>query len=129
MRAALLSLVLAACGGGSGATCDTNADCTGGDVCGRNGECLPASEVRTLRLTWTIGGQPASATTCANHPDLEVFFYSANDPDDSFGFSPVPCAAGVFTIDQLPARYTSAELDGIEKAITASDELAFDLPP
>lgn len=131
MRALLCVLALAACGSSDG-TCEVDDDC-GGDVCARNGECLPSSAVRTVRLAWTLDGQPANATTCASTPDLYVIFYST-DPNDSFGYAPVPCDAGVFTMDKLPTRYTSAELgaqggnNGVEQAITASGELAFDLP-
>ena len=132
MRCALVLVAFAMACGSSGGTCELDDDC-GGNVCARNGECLPASSVRTVHLTWTIGGQPASTTTCAAMPDLYVLFY-APDPNDSFGYAPVPCDAGVFTIDKLPTRFTSAELgaqgrdDGVEQSITASGDLAFDLP-
>jgi len=73
---------------------EPNRDCGGDTVCARNGECLPASGVRTLRLTWTVGGQPASTATCTRMPDLQVYFHVAADPNDAFRFPPVPCGIG-----------------------------------
>src|SRR4051794_28876156 len=50
---------------------DTTLGCTedsqcGGRVCARTGECLDATEVRTVHVTWTVSGQPANNATCAN---------------------------------------------------------------
>lgn len=138
MRAALLVLAVAgaACGGSSGECSDTtnSGDCGGGDVCARNGECLPASQVRLVRVTWTINGQPANDATCAQSQDLYLLFYGF-DPGDSFGFQPVPCKAGLFTIDKIPTRFGSVEIGDSsgrlkqEKVITAQGTVAFDLVP
>jgi hypothetical protein len=107
MRAFLL-VWLAACGGpGSDSTCKTDSEC-GGDVCARNGECVSAADVRMVKVTWTVRGQPASATTCGSTTDLELWFDS---PSDYFGYEPVPCMEGLFTIDKIPTRYDEVELD------------------
>jgi hypothetical protein len=136
MRAfgALLVLGLAACGGTSG-ECEVNGDCGGGTVCARNGECLPASSVRAVRTSWTILGQPASSTSCASTPTFYLMFYGF-DPGDAFGYSPVPCEAGLFTIDKLPTRFLSVEIGvmgnariTMEKPIDANGNVVFDLTP
>jgi len=130
MRALVLVVLLAGCPG-SKAECVTDGDC-GSDVCARNGECLPASDVYPVRVTWTIRGMPASATTCAQTPDFFIYFQSAND---SFGFAPVPCNQGSFFVDKLPKRYTEAEIgaDGRFDEFMAIDPRAgtamFDLSP
>lgn len=106
MRAWLFA-VLAACGGSPSSPCKQDAEC-GGDVCARNGECVTASEVQMVKITWTVNGQQANATTCAPAPNLELWFDSRTD---YFGFEPVPCMEGQFTIDKIPMRYDSVELD------------------
>lgn len=94
-------------GGDTGYGCHADSDC-GADVCARDGECLPASEVRTVHVTWTINDQPAGTATCATVPDLDLTFYDA--ANEQFGFSPVPCAEGKFTVDKLPTWYEAVEL-------------------
>jgi hypothetical protein len=133
MRAALLAALLAACGASGSEQCMTDLECGGDLVCARNGECLRAGEVRLVRVSWTVRGQPASTTTCAGAGDFYVLFF-ATTPGDSFGFAPVPCAAGVFTIDKLPLRFVSVELGSMgrfamEKAIDAQGMVAFDVAP
>lgn len=123
----------AACGPGGGDECMIDDDCRGDLVCARNTQCLPASEVRVVRVTWTVRGEPASAAACASAPELYVLFYSAQ-VGDAFGFAPVPCEIGLFTIDKLPRRYVSVEIgeDGgfsMERAIDANGEVMFDLAP
>jgi hypothetical protein len=85
--------------------------CLTTEVCARDGECLPPSEVRQVHLEWTVQGAPADATTCASHPDLFVDFI--DDFQDRFGFAPVPCIEGRFNVDKLPTRFTMTEL-GVE---------------
>nr|MBA3541668.1 hypothetical protein [Deltaproteobacteria bacterium] len=53
--------------------CHADADCAG-DVCARTGECLPASLVQAVRVTWTISGAPANLTSCAAVGDLAIEF-------------------------------------------------------
>lgn len=109
MAAALLAL--AACPNNTPAMCETDSQC-GANLCARDGECLPASQLRMVRVTWTIRGQAANATTCASTPDFYIQF-DGSTVQDSFGFAPVPCQEGVFSIDKLPTRFGQVEL-GVE---------------
>src|SRR5439155_4231994 len=103
-----LAVVVAGCGSTAGpSTCTVDKYC-GGQVCARNGECVSASTVRMVKVTWTIRGQQASATACGSTPSLELWF---NSPQDYFGYAPVPCMEGQFTIDKIPTRYDEVELD------------------
>jgi hypothetical protein len=133
MRAlSILALACAACSGGDG-DCELDSDCGGSRVCARNSECLPATEVRPIRVTWTIRGMPANDLLCAPTPDFYVLF-SATQINDTFGYEPVPCKAGLFTVDKLPRRFVSVEL-GVDggfsevKAFDAQGNAAFDLVP
>ncbi|HEY5951099.1 MAG TPA: hypothetical protein VIV40_36660 [Kofleriaceae bacterium] len=127
--AALLA-VASGCGGSDGA-CEVDSDCGGSNVCARNTECLPAADVRSIRVTWTIRGQPASEAVCAPTPNFYLFF-AGTQMGDTFGFSPVPCKAGLFSIDKIPRRFVSVEI-GVEngfsdvKAFDANGNAAFDL--
>ena len=120
MRA--LAVVLLACtgcpggGGGDDGDCTIDSDCGTGNVCTRNTECLPASEVRSARITWTIRGMPASDALCASTPSFFVLF-AGTQLNDTFGYEPVPCKAGVFSIDKLPRRFVSVEL-GVANGIS-----------
>jgi hypothetical protein len=108
--AALVLALVAGCGGGSGddgSSCSSDSDCGGGNVCARDGSCWPSSEVHSIKVVWTINGQPASATTCSSFPDLFVNFESQTT---DFGFAPVPCVAGEFPIDKLPTAYVQVEV-------------------
>lgn len=133
MRPLALLVVLAACPDNSGGECRIDEHCEATAVCARSSECLPPSEVRLVRLTWTIRGMPASDTTCAQTPDLYVMF-AGPGIQDTLGFAPVPCRAGVFTVDKLPRRFVSAEI-GVEnrfaevEALDANGNAAFDLFP
>ncbi len=109
MRAVLLIALLAGCGS-SDDSCSADSDC-GGDVCARDGECLPASEIKAVKVVWTIGGAPADATSCASNPDFYLYFYGSLTY--SFGYEPVPCMQGQFFIDKLPTAFDSVEL-GVE---------------
>jgi hypothetical protein len=98
--------------GGSGGTtsygCDSDSECGSNYVCARDGECLSSTSVRIIHVNWTMNGQPASTTTCSHSPDLAVTFGDASG--DVFGFAPVPCSAGRYTIDKFPTRFTRVEL-------------------
>ena len=133
MRAIALLALLAACDFTSGGDCTSDGDCSGSEVCARNGECLAQSEVRFVRVSWTIRGQAASATSCAATPNFYILF-ATNDPGDVYGYEPVPCASGVFTVDKLPTRYITVEMgvDGgfSQQAVFDSQSHAtFDLTP
>jgi hypothetical protein len=96
-------------GSGSGVYgCHADSEC-GGLVCARTGECLRPSEVRVVHVAWTVNAQVASAATCVNAPDLELTF-GANT-EGQFGFAPVPCVEGKFTIDKMPRGYSSVQLE------------------
>jgi len=128
----LLLLVLAGCPYDT-PDCQVDDDCSGSKVCTRNGECLAASEVRVVRVAWTIRGQAASATTCGPTPNFYLLFGSF-DASDTYGYEPVPCAAGVFTVDKLPSRYNSVEIgaDGRfqqEAVFDSQGHATFDLMP
>jgi hypothetical protein len=131
-RAALALLLIAGCPGGSDGECTIDAHCRDGEVCARDGSCAAPSEVRAVRTTWTVRGQPASATTCASHPDLFINFLGPG-PGDTIAYSPVPCAIGQFTMDKLPLRFRQVEL-GPEGgptrmvAIPTTDVVTIDLP-
>lgn len=132
MWRSLVLLALAGCFRGSGGDCEVDADCSNG-VCARNSECLPAAEVRSVRVSWTIRGMPASATTCTPHPNFYLLFASSQ-VNDTFGYEPVPCASGLFTVDKLPRRFVSVEI-GVEnwfqedQAFDSQGNAAFDLAP
>jgi hypothetical protein len=129
MKWLALILVAAACGGGSDTTNCTDDACSP-NVCARNGECDPASDIRTLHVVWTVNSMAADATTCAPAPDLELDFIS--DFEDSFGFAPVPCMEGAFTIDRIPTRFTQVELGpngdpSQAQFVDGNDTVTFDL--
>lgn len=87
-------------GGGIDYGCMADADCPTGNVCARTFECLPSDEVRVVHIAWTLEGQPANQTSCSSSPDLEVDFDFGGGA--WWGWAPVPCAEGVFTIDKMP---------------------------
>ncbi|HTR52157.1 MAG TPA: hypothetical protein VMJ10_15695 [Kofleriaceae bacterium] len=87
-------------GGGGVYGCQADTDCAAGEVCARTYECLPPTEVRTVHISWTLEGQPASQSTCSTSPDLEIDF--EYDGGGWWGWAPVPCVEGVFTIDKMP---------------------------
>jgi hypothetical protein len=89
--------------------CESDRGCSGGDVCTRTGSCQPASKVFAVHVNWTVKGAPASEATCAPSPDLQINF-GVNAENALFGFSPVPCVEGKFTVDKLPTNYTTVRL-------------------
>ncbi len=120
-------------GGGGGFTgCESDTQCPTGNVCANDGECVPPADVMTVHVSWTLQGQPASTTTCANNDSLELDFTSGQG---RFGYAPVPCMEGLFTVPKLPTWYTSVQL-GIEydpaqgsgATIPSSGTVALDLP-
>jgi hypothetical protein len=108
MRATALLVILAGCpGGNNSGECSVDTDC-GNEVCARDGECLPASDVYPVKVTWTINGMPASATTCTPAPDFYINF--SGFTVQTFGFLPVPCDQGQFFVDKMPRGYNAVEL-------------------
>lgn len=92
--------------GGPG--CQSDADCGSGYLCARTGQCATASEVRTIHVDWTVMGQTANATSCSSSPNLE-FDFPAND-GSWWGWAPVPCMEGVFTIDKMPTWFDQVQI-------------------
>jgi hypothetical protein len=88
-----------------GSRCEQDADCAG-EVCTRTGECLAADFVREVQVRWTLRGAAPSAMTCAAFEPLGIEFRST--VEDKLTFSPLACAAGLFTVDKLPRRMTTA---------------------
>jgi hypothetical protein len=131
-------------GGGGGGNeygyCGSDADCNvdGGSayVCARDEECLLPSEIWTVHVTWTVSGQPASATTCTNAPDLQLFFGESSYGNGyEWGFAPVPCPEGEFTIDKMPTYFDTIDLlrstdstGGATGEFDGSGDAALDLP-
>lgn len=97
--------------GRAGWGCETDNDC-GSAVCTRTGECLSASQVRVVRAIWTVDGAAASDASCRSAPDLAITFYSSSQ--ELFGYQPVPCDAGKFTVDKMPTRFTSVGLARVD---------------
>ncbi|HSD90917.1 MAG TPA: hypothetical protein VLB44_25510 [Kofleriaceae bacterium] len=95
-------------GGDVGYGCHQDSDCGGTLVCARDGECLTADSVRIIHVNWTVSGEVASDTTCVRAPELAITF--GDTAGDLFGFAPVPCNAGRYTVDKLPSRMTKVEL-------------------
>lgn len=133
VRALLLLLALgalSACPNSGAGECTSDRDCDG-EVCARDGACLPASDVRAVKVRWTLSGQPPSTVNCEGHEDLFVHFEGPN-PGETVGFAPVPCFTGQFTIDKLPTSYDTVEV-GIERgastrAAISGPEVVVDLP-
>jgi hypothetical protein len=134
MRYAIaLLLACAGCPGSNGGECTVDRDCGSNNVCARNAECLPAGEVRVARIMWTTRGQPANAMLCAPTPDFYLLF-AGTQINDTFGYQPVPCDAGLFVVDKLPRRFVSVEIgeeNGFSEvaAFDAQGNAAFDLAP
>jgi hypothetical protein len=91
----------------SGPGQDCNRTCFSDEVCARDHFCHAASEVHLVRSEWTIRGQPAAEASCAGAPELYIRYRA---PDDSIGYSPIPCRLGIFTIDKLPLSFDRIEL-------------------
>lgn len=122
-------------GGTSGYGCHADTDCSAsGEVCARSGECLPAAEVKIVHVNWTLLGQPAGTDTCATSPHLELTFLDSSD-GAQFGFAPLPCVEGKFTVDKLPTWYTTVDLAkegdysaGVRAQFDANGNATLDLP-
>lgn len=84
--------------------CHYDSSCYPGEVCARNDYCLPVNLVRFAHVRWTVSGMPASPTTCAAAPDLRLHLNNT-DHIGPLGYAPVPCEAGVFSIDKLPLDF------------------------
>lgn len=133
MRIAAVLLLLAGCPDTTGSDCQVDSDCGGNNVCARNGECISPNNVRSVRVTWTIRGMPATSFTCSASPNFYVMF-SSPERSDTYGYEPVPCPSGVFSVDKLPTRFNAVEIGidgGYSEATTfdAQGHAMFDLAP
>jgi hypothetical protein len=156
MRFALLALCLAGCfdttsdddyyyddsgwgsgyGGSSGPVtsgCQKDADCGATLVCARTFECLDASQVHAIHTTWTVNGQAASTTSCKPAPMLAITFSGVGG--NQWGYAPVPCTEGKFTVDKMPLGYTHVQLanepdyaGGASGTFDAQGTVSLDLP-
>ena len=88
--------------------CRLDSECESTEVCARDGNCTAATAVHVVHVMWTLKGQPASDTSCRYAPKLSITFSDVNE--GMFGFAPVPCDAGKFTVDKMPYRYTYVDL-------------------
>jgi hypothetical protein len=107
---ALLFVILTTgCTRQSDGVCDEDVECDSGLVCARGDhECVGPNQVRVTTTDWTINGQPPDTGNCQGLT-LYIQFLSDFDQDD-FGFSPVPCEVGRFSVDKLPLRYRAVEV-------------------
>jgi len=134
MKRSLLLLLVAACPSSDTKTeCTVDSDCGGGTVCARDGECLAASDVWPVKVSWTIRGSAANASTCASSPDFYLQF-DAELQQDTFGYEPVPCEQGQFLVDKLPKRFVQVEIGENNRfldaaPISAQGSASFDLYP
>ncbi len=115
-------------------SCTQDSDCGTGNVCARDGGCYLPSQVRSAAVLWTLQHQPASTTTCASSPDLQLDFIDESGRPGC-GFAPVPCVEGRFSIDKLPTFYVGAQLGttsspgAVQGSLDpASGQLTLDLP-
>jgi hypothetical protein len=108
MTRALAFVFLVGCAHPSNAPPDNGSSVCGDLIFTRDGECLPPDEIRTIHITWTVSGAPASATSCAAATDLRLDLRSQSGA--SFGFEPVPCVEGKFTVDRLSTKYDTVLL-------------------
>jgi hypothetical protein len=125
MRVALglLLVILTGCPRQSDGVCDEDVECEVGQVCSRGDHlCVGPSEVRVTTTNWTINGQPPDTGNCQG---LTLYIQFLSDFDnDNFGFSPVPCETGRFSVDKLPLRYRAVEL-GVQGG-SENDRASFD---
>jgi hypothetical protein len=120
-------------GGGDSYGCHSDAACGTGYVCARNGDCTSASAVHVVHALWTVSDQVASDATCTSAPKLDITFRSSSG--EMFGFAPVPCDAGKYTIDKMPTRFTTVTLartgdygGGATGTFDATGNASLDLP-
>jgi hypothetical protein len=110
IRAALLAaLLMTGCYRGD-APCVSDDECDG-EVCARDGECLPAADVRRVQVRWTVRGEVPDATSCAGIAELELQLRS-DDGGPGHRYTQVPCPLALFTIDKIGRRYRTVTLLG-----------------
>lgn len=120
-------------GPGTYGYCQQDTDCGGGTVCARDGECLASSQVWTTHTHWTVNGATASDASCTNAPLLAIDFQASYG--EQFGYAPVPCNAGIYTIDKIPTWYLVVSLyrdydggGGAQASFDSDGNATLDLP-
>ena len=129
IRFASIAIVLLAACSHDGESCTVDGDC-GDDVCARTNVCAPKSQVWSVHVTWTVNGVPPTAASCASLDPLEIGFYSQTE---SIAFAPVPCIAGLYSIDKLPIEMDEVTLGPQDASapfvgIPSSGDATIDLP-
>jgi hypothetical protein len=113
--------------GQSSASCQT--DC-GADVCSALQQCAPASTVRTIRVYWTVKGQPATTSTCASIGVSKVVLsLAASRPqccgwDDLRVLPKLPCTDGMTVIENVPDS-----IDLLGAGVNTAPEVWLDTAP
>ena len=116
--------------------CTSDSQCGTGQVCARTFECLGTAYVHSIHITWTIQTMAATQTACstASANDLEIDF--SGNGEDPWGYAPVPCMEGKFSIDKMPIAYSYVNLGrdgdvssgGGAKIDVTTGDAAIDLP-
>jgi hypothetical protein len=75
-------------------------DTAAGDVCSL-GTYVPAPDVETVNVMWTVNGQPASASSCAGVSNLSLQVGNVSLPAWLRYSAPVQCANGAFTASNV----------------------------
>jgi hypothetical protein len=97
-------------GPGFGAPCKMTTDCTGDQVCARDGECLEPTATHSVLVHWTIGGQAPTTTSCAPLGELTLQFTQLVSGAGE-GYAPLMCTEGQFFIDIWPLRYDQVAVE------------------
>ena len=116
--------------------CTADSQCGSGQVCARTYECMGTSYVHAIHVTWTIQSQTATQTSCstANATNLQIDF--SGNSESPWGYAPVLCMEGKFSIDKMPIAYSYVNLGrdgdvtsgGGSKIDTTTGEAVIDLP-
>lgn len=114
IRAALLAALLTTACVRAGEPCVSDDECDG-EVCARDGVCLPAADVHRVQVRWTVRGQPPDLTSCAGIAELELQL-RGDDGGRGHSYAQVPCPLGLFTIDKIGRRYRTVTLLGFDGA-------------
>jgi hypothetical protein len=97
-------------GPGYGNPCHVATDCTGDQVCARDGECLEPADTHSVLVHWTIGGAAPTTASCAPLGELTLQFNELAS-GVGIGWAPLMCTEGQFFIDILPTRYDQVAVE------------------
>jgi hypothetical protein len=124
-------------GSNYGAPCKTMADCTGDQVCARDGECLEPADTHSVLVHWTIGGAAPTTASCAPLGELELQFTQLAS-GAGLGWAPLMCTEGQFFVDVFPTRYDQVTVEtatttpayaGSASLPTGNDDVTCDMEP